>query len=133
MIDRPTAAWVQEDPDDDELMTMFGIRLQGNDGERIVERQLSYGHQTEDDTFALLPMDLYCEQVRDGATVTVSLVTPEDGVAVLAATVTLPTPDANLSPGVVVIDSEGAERAADFIAAVEKGESAYCIIGPDIE
>ncbi len=117
VTDAPALAWIQPDPDSDDVRRQFvviGIRAGGNDGERVVQEVMLGAYQADEDTHAVLPHDLACE------------ITPMEGA------VTVPHPEglAELAPSVVVIDFEHGDRPEDVLAAVRDGETAYTLVGP---
>ena len=160
VTDAPALAWIQPDPDSDDVRTQFvvlGIRVGGNDGERVVQEVMLGAYQADEDTYAVLPHDLACEITPMEGAVTVHLTTrpehlaalareseewrqrvarllpggsPTERVRLLTATVPQPAGLAELAPSVVVVDFEHGESPEDVLAAVGAGETAYTLVGP---
>jgi hypothetical protein len=160
VTDAPALAWLQPEPgsDDPRPFVVIGVRVGGNDGERLVQEVMLSGHQTGEDTFAVLPEDLACEVIVAEGAVTAHLTTFPEHVAVLAGkgqewrqrvarflpdgpppervrllTAIVPLPDglAEVGPGVIVIDFEHGDRPEDALAAVRDGQTAYTLVSPD--
>lgn len=161
VTDAPALAWLQPDPDSDDLRLQFvviAIRIGGNDGERVVGEVMLSAHQVDEETFAVLPDDLACEINPAEDVVTVHLTTgpehlatlarkseewqqrvarflphdsPPERVRLLTATVPQPEGPAELAPGIVVIDFEHGDRPEDVLAAVRDGQTAFTLVGPD--
>jgi hypothetical protein len=160
VTDAPALAWIQPDPDSDDTRLQFlviGIRVGGNDGERVVQQVMLSAYQTDEETFAVLPDDLACEIIPAEGAVTVHLTTraehlavlgqqseewrqrvarflpdgsPPERVRLLTATVLQPEGLTELAPGVVVVDFEHGDSPEDVLAAVRDGETAYTLVGP---
>ena len=160
MTDAPALAWIQPDPDSDDMRLQFaviGIRVGGNDGERIAQEVMLSAYQADEETFAVLPHDLACEITPTEGAVTVHLTTSPEHLAAIARqseewrqrvapflpdgsppervrllTATIPEPEGlnELAPGVVVIDFEHGDSPEDVLAAVRDGETAYTLVGP---
>jgi hypothetical protein len=161
VTDAPALAWIQPDPDSDDVRLQFvviGIRVGGNDGERLVQEVMLSAYQADEDTHAVLPHDLACEITPMEGAVPVHLTTRPEHLAALARqgeewrqrvarflpegsppervrllTATVPQPEglAELAPSVVVIDFEHGDSPEDVLAAVGDGETAYTLVGPD--
>jgi len=161
VTDAPALAWIQPDPDSDDVSLQFvviGIRVGGNDGERIAQEVMLSAYQADEETFAVLPHDLACEITSAEGAVTVHLTTHPEHLAALARqseewrqrvarflpdgsppervrllTAIIPEPEGHteLAPSVVVIDFEHGDSPEDVLAAVRDGETAYTLVGPD--